>query len=46
MIDYSKYPYGQMLSYVERRCKELNEDKNYVEYITCRIYRETNQAVW
>ncbi len=22
-----------MLSYVERRCKELNEDKNYVEYI-------------
>lgn len=33
MTDYSKYPYGQMLSYVERRCKELNEDKNYVEYI-------------
>ena len=33
MADYSAYPYGRMLSYIERRCTELGDDKKYIEYI-------------
>lgn len=33
MIDYSKYEYRRMLSYIEERCKELNDDRDYIGYI-------------
>ena len=33
MADYSAYPYGRMLSYIERRCMELGDNEKYIEYI-------------
>ena len=41
MTDYSQYPYGRMLSYIERRCKELGDDKNYIEYILSMEHAES-----
>jgi hypothetical protein len=33
MQDYSKYPYGGLLIYIETMCKQRGEERDYITYL-------------
>ena len=41
MADYNNYMYKRMLSYIERRSKELNDDRDYIGYILSMEHAES-----